>query len=143
MRLASREEASLPPHYLAPDAVGAQPLEGDAQKPMADLGAEAHAPHGRMQAPADFHGVGVLQDEETIADRLARELLLGGDVEGVAPVVTLAGNGPRHEGTHIMRRGEAGRDVALIAFLGHVIAERGRVPKLDLAQHQRLRLDGG
>ena len=102
---------------------GAQPLEGDAQKRMADLGAEAHPPHGGMQAPADFHRVGVLEDEKAIADRLARELFLGSDVEGVAPVITLAGDGSRHEGTHLLCCSEAGGNVALIAFLGHVIAE--------------------
>ncbi len=71
MRLGEFRRGGIGPHDLAPDAFCLQALEAEAKQGCADFGAKAAAPHGGMDAPAQFNGAVALHDQEAIANRFA------------------------------------------------------------------------
>ncbi len=92
MRLASLAEAEFARMTLHQTLFAAKAFEAETQQSGADFGAKAAAPHGGMDAPANFDGAVALHDEETIANRFAGRALFGGEMEDIAAVIALPGH---------------------------------------------------
>lgn len=74
--------------------------------------------------PQPISTVRALRDQEPVADRLAAQLFLGGEMKHIAPFVTLARHRAVDEGLDLGFVRQPHGDVALIRILHHEPAKR-------------------
>ena len=136
MRLASLAEAEFARMILHQTLFAARRSKLRPKQRRADFGAKAAAPHGGMDAPAQFDGAVALHDEEAIANRFAGGALFGGEMENIAAVIALPCHRAQDEGRNLRVIAQAHGGVALVTGLHHESGKGLDVIGLDFAHDE-------